>query len=896
MARTAIKFAEWGELNGDISNQTDLYEYLEQITEDPTTLSTTIASKGGVYNGDFSIVPTGTDPTTTTTRWVDGTAGGSTTNDTYGWSFIENDGSASSVFDTISKNGSNSIKLSTLDTSAKGRLTSVGTSTTLATLKKYGSPLKASTTYRLSCWVKTNNAASNSVYIGIIQYDDSGVVGTTIASSKLSGTNDWTKLTVTFTSDSDASVGALWLYNFIAGNVSDAWFDDISLTEVTSITDNTNKSPEKIDLSFTGVTDNTSIDQSLDPTGAYTNTYAVPQTTIDEGATHRQTFTPTKKKQGSIGIYIVDKGTGDWTLTVHDASNNLLSWNTIANASLVNGLNLFQTRYDWSSGALHFHLTSTQADGTAKTNTTDDIEAGSFIGCCLRPTEQFGTTVNGIPTVLKGNADGLFGTWNLGEGKWRYDTGTPVTSINAGLTNPIYSYVPGGVTNASGTFQVLGGGGAGNAFTSAASGLTSVGVSTSLTWKFKSILPIKSINIWTTNFVRSTTNTYLPIISISTDNVNWTTLLDYTTYTSAGEDIRALLTPNLEGETEFYIRTTTGGARVSQVRFEIEADIDTSSIPMGLIYPLEVLNFSPPPIYLPTAPTYLYYRTNKYTNEFGEMCGALEFTDASANPLGRIMLPLCNGQETNPCISLLSTSTGYQQVGTGSAVTGGYILNADERQTLLGSNNTFNINYQVGTGTTAITAITKNSVYTYSNGATADSTQDPSMQQIVTVGYKSSGLTSIVGNIEREVQTVKEGLITRPDELTDNYLVKGKGGKEIEMSGVYLDDDDNITLPAGQKVNTTTVNAATYSLLETDYILNVTYTVTGAVTSLTLPTAQVADGRVVVVKDAGGNAGTNSITIDTEADELIDGAATYVINSDYDAITLYCDGTNWFVC
>jgi hypothetical protein len=120
------------------------------------------------------------------------------------------------------------------------------------------------------------------------------------------------------------------------------------------------------------------------------------------------------------------------------------------------------------------------------------------------------------------------------------------------------------------------------------------------------------------------------------------------------------------------------------------------------------------------------------------------------------MLPVCNGQETNPCISILSTSTGYQQSGTGSSVTGGYILNDGEYMTLSGTNNTFNINYQVGKGTSTITAITKNSVYTYSNGATSDSTQDPSMQQIVTVGYKSSGLTSIVGNIEREVQGVKE--------------------------------------------------------------------------------------------------------------------------------------------
>ena len=98
-----------------------------------------------------------------------------------------------------------------------------------------------------------------------------------------------------------------------------------------------------------------------------------------------------------------------------------------------------------------------------------------------------------------------------------------------------------------------------------------------------------------------------------------------------------------------------------------------------------------------------------------------------------------------------------------------------------------------------------------------------------------------------------------------------------------------------QNRRVTTVNAATYDLLETDYILHVTYTATGAVTSLTLPTAQVIKGRMVIIKDAGGLSGTNNITIDTEGSETIDGAATLVINGNYNAVTIYCDGTNWFI-
>jgi len=92
----------------------------------------------------------------------------------------------------------------------------------------------------------------------------------------------------------------------------------------------------------------------------------------------------------------------------------------------------------------------------------------------------------------------------------------------------------------------------------------------------------------------------------------------------------------------------------------------------------------------------------------------------------------------------------------------------------------------------------------------------------------------------------------------------------------------------------TTVAAATYDLLATDYIVHVAYTTTAAVTSFTLPTAQVVAGRMIVIKDADGNAGTNNITIDTEGSETIDGAATLVMSTNSQAVRLYCDGTNWF--
>jgi len=107
----------------------------------------------------------------------------------------------------------------------------------------------------------------------------------------------------------------------------------------------------------------------------------------------------------------------------------------------------------------------------------------------------------------------------------------------------------------------------------------------------------------------------------------------------------------------------------------------------------------------------------------------------------------------------------------------------------------------------------------------------------------------------------------------------------------------NITVEGGQTGNITTINAATYDLLATDYILNVTYTLTGAVTSLTIPDAQFVVGRIIHIKDAGFNAGTNSITLDTVgATKKIERNDTLVISGDGESLSLYCaDSNNFYV-
>ncbi len=87
---------------------------------------------------------------------------------------------------------------------------------------------------------------------------------------------------------------------------------------------------------------------------------------------------------------------------------------------------------------------------------------------------------------------------------------------------------------------------------------------------------------------------------------------------------------------------------------------------------------------------------------------------------------------------------------------------------------------------------------------------------------------------------------------------------------------------------------ANYTATRTDYIIGVD-TTSSAVT-ITLPIIVSSDeGRRWVVKDEGGNAATNNITIATEGSETIDGASTDVIDVNYGKGGYYSDGTNLFI-
>jgi hypothetical protein len=79
---------------------------------------------------------------------------------------------------------------------------------------------------------------------------------------------------------------------------------------------------------------------------------------------------------------------------------------------------------------------------------------------------------------------------------------------------------------------------------------------------------------------------------------------------------------------------------------------------------------------------------------------------------------------------------------------------------------------------------------------------------------------------------------------------------------------------------TTTLDGTNYTVL------------CSATLTVNLPAAASNTGRVYNIKNIGAAA---TITIDPNAAETIDGATTYTLTTQYESVTLQCDGTAWFI-
>lgn len=194
-----------------------------------------------VKNGDFEYAPPFTAATTTATRFIDGTAGGSTTNDLFMWS-IEGSNSAGSVaarFDTSNVNsGTYSMKVSTTATASACDVRIVR-NITAANILQYGIRVTPNTDYDVSFYMQTvanSGSATTGAHLRIGQYTSAGAAVTSTDSTKIQTTTGLTRYTFRFTTSSTTSFlvpGVRVVGNDGAATlIMDAWFDDVTITPV----------------------------------------------------------------------------------------------------------------------------------------------------------------------------------------------------------------------------------------------------------------------------------------------------------------------------------------------------------------------------------------------------------------------------------------------------------------------------------------------------------------------------------------------------------------------------------------------------------------------------------------------------------------------------------------
>ncbi|HJP81449.1 MAG TPA: LamG domain-containing protein [Candidatus Saccharimonadales bacterium] len=192
-----------------------------------------------IYNGSVDYAPKLNSPTNTNVRWIDGTAGGSITNDLFGWALAALTGSGSAMFDSSKKNsGTYSLKLSTTAVASEVNVYGTTTPATPAGVKAKGIPVTPGVSYTGSVYIETlanGGSAASGAQLDFVERMADGTYVTSNIVTAGAVTSPMQKYSITFTPN--ASTRYITPKLIVKGNngantlIMDAWFDDITLTQ-----------------------------------------------------------------------------------------------------------------------------------------------------------------------------------------------------------------------------------------------------------------------------------------------------------------------------------------------------------------------------------------------------------------------------------------------------------------------------------------------------------------------------------------------------------------------------------------------------------------------------------------------------------------------------------------
>ena len=98
---------------------------------------------------------------------------------------------------------------------------------------------------------------------------------------------------------------------------------------------------------------------------------------------------------------------------------------------------------------------------------------------------------------------------------------------------------------------------------------------------------------------------------------------------------------------------------------------------------------------------------------------------------------------------------------------------------------------------------------------------------------------------------------------------------------------------ASQRVKTRVASSFPYTVADDDYIVLVEGT--GSPRGINLPAKAGHAGRVLIIKDATGNASSNNIQINPNGSENIDGLGDKLMNGNKSSLTIVCGSDQWYV-
>ena len=112
------------------------------------------------------------------------------------------------------------------------------------------------------------------------------------------------------------------------------------------------------------------------------------------------------------------------------------------------------------------------------------------------------------------------------------------------------------------------------------------------------------------------------------------------------------------------------------------------------------------------------------------------------------------------------------------------------------------------------------------------------------------------------------------------------------ITGQAYDDFGTLKIKGTAKANNQSIETVTTTATLDDTQSTVLADATGGAFTITLPAASSSTGRIYTIKKIDATA---TVTVDGNASETIDGATTNALATQYDSITIHCNGTAWFI-